>query len=381
MPKVFVSGCFDMLHSGHVAFFEEAAALGDVYVGLGSDRTVFDLKGRRTVNDEKERVYMVKSLRYVKDAFISSGSGLLDYKDDMLRLNPDIFFVNEDGHSPDKEALCAEHGIRYIVSRRVPLTGLPARSTTALRTECRIPYRIDLAGGWLDQPFVSTHYPGAVLTISIEPDIEFNDRSGMATSTRKKAIEMWQNVLPPGDPALLAKTLFSFENPPGTEYVSGSQDAIGIVFPGLNRLNYPQGRYWPETIESIHDTSVLDFLERHLRMIALQPRIPAYNVLEGTRIDEAGAQRLAEAADRCWDSIRSKDLHALGPAFRDSFEAQVAMFPNMVNPPLLKELEKYKDQALGWKLSGAGGGGYLIFVTEPDIPNSLKIRIRRRNND
>ena len=38
--KVFVSGCYDMLHSGHVAFFEEAASHGDLYVGIGSDKTI-----------------------------------------------------------------------------------------------------------------------------------------------------------------------------------------------------------------------------------------------------------------------------------------------------------------------------------------------------
>ena len=73
--KVFVSGCYDMLHSGHVAFFEEAASYGDLYVGLGSDRTILELKGRRTVNGERERLYMVKAIRFVKDAWINSGSG------------------------------------------------------------------------------------------------------------------------------------------------------------------------------------------------------------------------------------------------------------------------------------------------------------------
>jgi len=379
MPKVFVTGCFDMLHSGHVAFFEEAATHGDLYVGIGSDRTVFDLKGRRTVNSEDERLYMIKSLKYVKDAWISSGAGYMDFKDEMIELGPDIFFTNEDGHSQEKEALCREHGIRYVVSRRVPLSGLPVRSTTALRTECRIPYRIDLAGGWLDQPFVSKYYPGPVITISIEPDVEFNDRSGMATSTRKKGIELWQHDIPAGDPELLAKTLFGFENPPGTDYVSGSQDAIGITFPGLNRLNYEKGEYWPSRIESVHDPEILDFLEDHLCMMALQPRIPSFNVLDNTRIDEKGARNLAESAGACWKAILEKDLYRFGKAFRGSFDAQVAMFPNMVTPALLGELDNYKNQSLGWKLSGAGGGGYFIFVTEKPLPNAMKIRIRRRS--
>ncbi len=50
---VFISGCFDMLHSGHVEFFQRAAALGDqLYVALGSDQTVYDLKGRSPANIE-----------------------------------------------------------------------------------------------------------------------------------------------------------------------------------------------------------------------------------------------------------------------------------------------------------------------------------------
>ena len=45
--KVFVSGCYDMLHSGHVAFFEEAASYGDLYVGIGSDKTIYELKSEK----------------------------------------------------------------------------------------------------------------------------------------------------------------------------------------------------------------------------------------------------------------------------------------------------------------------------------------------
>ena len=64
--KVFVSGCFDMLHSGHVAFFKEAASYGDLYVGIGSDTTIEELKGRKTINSEQERLYLIDAIRYVK---------------------------------------------------------------------------------------------------------------------------------------------------------------------------------------------------------------------------------------------------------------------------------------------------------------------------
>ena len=367
-----------MLHSGHVAFFEEAATHGDLYVGIGSDRTINDLKGRRTVNGERERLYMIKSLRFVKGAWINRGSGLLDFEEELREIRPDIFFVNEDGYTPDKKRLCDELGIELVVSRRVPVNGLPPRSTTALRSECRIPYRLDLAGGWLDQPYVSKFWPGAVLTISIEPDLEFNDRSGMSSSTRRKAIELWHTDIPEGDPHLLARTLFCLENPPGTTYVSGSQDAIGIVFPGLNRLDYPSGDYWPEKITHVHDPEVLDFIEEHLWFITLPPRAGDFNVLDQTNITVEGARALAEAADGVWEALLKRDISAFGRFYRVSFEAQVAMFPLMKSAVVSETIDHYRNQALGWKLAGAGGGGYLALVSEKSVENAIKIRIRRR---
>jgi cytidyltransferase-like protein len=375
--KVFVSGCYDMLHSGHVAFFQEASNLGDLYVGLGSDETVYKLKGRRTINTNKERLFMVKSIRFVKDAWINSGEGLMDFDTEIRELKPDIFFVNEDGFTPDKQAFCKETGIELMVSKRIPASGLPARSTTSLRSECRIPFRLDLAGGWLDQPFVSEFYPGSVITISIEPDYDFNDRSGMSSSTRKKAIQLWQTDIPEGDEELRAKTLFSFENPPGTKYVSGSQDSIGIVLPGVNKLDYESGQYWPTKINRMTDLPILEFIEKHLWFITLSPRLNDYNVLSDTDITIPNAKALADAANECWEAILRKDAVAFGQAFRNSFEAQVTMFPHMVNDAIREQIEEYRHSAFGWKLSGAGGGGYLVIVSEKPVANALQIRIRR----
>ena len=378
MKKVFVSGCFDLLHSGHVAFFEEAAKYGDLFVGVGSDDTIYGLKGRKTVNTEQERLYMIKALKAVTDAWVNSGSGLLDFLDDLKMFKPDIFFVNEDGHTPDKERICSELGIEYIVSKRIPHGHLPVRSTTALRKECLIPYRIDLAGGWMDQPYVSKYHPGAVLTISIEPDYEFNDRSGMSTSTRKKAIEIWQTDIPQGDLEKLAKTLFCFENPPGKVEISGSQDALGIVLPGLNKLDYDDN-YWPLNITSVHDEDILKWIETHIYLVALSPRRNTFNVLDQTDITRAKVKSLADAAEECWNAILRRDINSFGAAFTSSFEAQIAMFPNMVDDVILETLAQQKKDALGWKLSGAGGGGYLIFVAEnPEKARGIKIRIRRK---
>ena len=376
MKKVFVSGCYDLLHSGHVAFFEEAATHGDLYVGIGSDKTLLELKARRPVNNEQERLYMVKALKSVKDAWINKGSGLIDFLEEIKQLKPDIFFVNSDGHSSLKEQLCKDFGIEYIVSKRVPHENLPPRSTTSLREDCRIPYRIDLAGGWLDQPNVSRLYPGPVLTISIEPDYDFNDRSGMSTSSRKKAIELWQVNIPVGDKEKLAKTLFCFENPPGTQYVSGSQDSLGIVMPGLNRLQYT-GDFWPSEIETVLDNDILNWLEKRLWLVPLYPRYSNYDVLANTNITAAGAKKLSDAANDCWQAIQEKNILKFGEAMRKSFEAQIAMYPNMVSDDIFEALEKYKKMGNGWKLSGAGGGGYLIFAGETPIENAIQVRIRR----
>ena len=377
--KVFVSGCFDMLHSGHVEFFREVAQYGDVYVALGSDKTIFDLKGRPTFNNEHERLFMVKSVAFVKDAFISCGSGILDFEAELRAMMPDYFIVNADGHIPEKRDLCQELGIQYLILERKPHLGLEGRSTTELRQLDSLPYRIDLAGGWLDQPYVSKHYPGPVITISLEPTLEFNERSGMASSTRRHALELWGPKIPPGNYEKLAKVLFCYDNPPGTEVISGSQDSIGLVFPGLAYAYY-EGAYWPSRIEHRLDEPLLSFVESSLQLISLGPRFADYDVLAHTCIDRERAKSLADAADAHWQAILDRDFVSFGRTMRENFEAQVAMFPNMMNERVNALIEEHRDRALGWKMSGAGGGGYLILVAEEPIPGAVRVLARRESD-
>jgi cytidyltransferase-like protein len=375
--KVFVTGCFDMLHSGHIAFFEEAAKYGDVYVGLGSDETVFNLKGRYPIHNQDERKYIIDALAFVKECYINSGSGIMDFIKEIEKVKPDYFVVNEDGNTPAKEELSKKQGIEYIVLKRTSHGRLPIRSTTALRNECTMPYRIDLAGGWLDQPFVGKLAPGPVVTISIEPTIEFNERSGMASSTRRKAIEIWHTDVPPGNREQLARMLFCYENPPGTNIIAGSQDSIGIVFPGLNKIDYT-GEFWPVKITAVHDEDILSWIEEHLYLIMLGPRENNYHVLENTFLNKGNAEALRVAAGKTWDALLEKDLEKFGEFFRKSFEAQIKMFPNMMYDDIFQVIDKYKNSAYGWKLSGAGGGGYLIFVSRKPIKGAIQIKIRRR---
>ena len=376
--KVFVSGCYDMLHSGHVEFFRQAARYGDLYVALGSDKTIYDLKGRETVNNEHERLFMVKSVSWVKDAFISRGSGILDFETELREMRPDYFVVNADGNTPEKRVLCEELGIEYVILERKPFEGLEARSTTELRGRDFLPYRIDLAGGWLDQPFVSKHYPGHVVTISLEPTLEFNERSGMASSTRRHMRELWGIKIPVGNYEKLAKILFCYDNPPGTKVISGSQDSIGLVFPGLAYAYY-EGEYWPSRIEHRLDESLLRFVENALYLVPLGPRFADYDVLSDTVIDRDRAKALADAADGLWEAILNQDIVAFGRTLREGFDAQVAMFPHMMNERVAALIHEYRDRALGWKLSGAGGGGYLILVSDKPIPNAVRVVARREH--
>lgn len=379
--KVFVSGCYDMLHSGHVAFFKEASRYGDLYVGIGSDKTIEQLKHRHTVYSEKERLYMVKSIRYVKDAFINPGSGMLDFLELIDIIKPDIFVVNSDGGSDAKRELCRQRGIEYVVLERIPEDGLEARSTTSLRrdTKCHIPYRVDIAGTWIDQPYVSEYGPGWALTVSIEPNHEFIERGGMSTSTRNAAKKVWPYELPDYNEEMMARLLFCFENDPENKgHISGAQDAIGICMSGLNR-HYYDGHYWPSQIESCHDEEILSWLENHICLVEMFPRRPGCSVVEGKDITTEKVKALTSAADRCWDAIMAKDLKAFAAAFQDSFEAQVAMFPAMMQPGVQEFIDLWKSKALAWKMLGAGGGGHLALVVD-SIPDSgvIPIKIRRR---
>ena len=385
--KVFVSGCYDLLHSGHVEFFRQAAQYGDLYVGIGSDRTILHYKNHKTVYSEQERLFMVRSIKYVKEAYINAGNGILDFLPTPDIVKPDVLVVNSDGGSEDKRRVCEERGIEYVVLERDPHEGLQARSSTALKkSPCQLPTRLDLAGTWIDQPYVSCYHPGWALTISLEPSFEIRDRCGLSTSTRNLIKRIWPYQLPNMDPETLARLVFCFENHPEREdgIISGAQDAIGICVPGLCR-HYYNDHFWPEKIETCEDEAILQWLESHLCLIPMDPRRPGCSVVEGKDINVDKVKALALAADDCWSAIMNMDLAAFAAAYKASFDAQVAMFPAMIQGCVQSYIDKYSvtDGVLAWKMPGAGGGGYLACVVK-DVadfcvanPEAIQLRIRR----
>ena len=383
--KVFVSGCYDLLHSGHVEFFKQAAAYGDLYVGIGSDATYLGYKHRKTVYSEQERLFMVKAIRYVKDAYINAGSGIMDFVPTLDIVHPDVFVVNEDGSCEEKRLECERRGIEYVVLRREPEPGLTARSSTDLKkTGSQIPTRLDLAGTWIDQPYVSCFAPGWAITISLEPNFEIRERCGLSTSTRNIIRKIWPYQLPNMDPEMLARLVFCFENHPEREdgFISGAQDAIGICVPGLCR-HYYDNHFWPDRLDVCNDEAILSWLESHLCMVPMEPRPAGCSVVEGKDITEEKVKTLAAAADACWDAIMARDLAAFAEAYQASFEAQVAIFPAMIQGCVPDYIEQYKDKVLAYKMPGAGGGGYLACVVEDagrfcDLhPEAIRLTIRR----
>ena len=383
MKKVFVSGCYDLLHSGHVEFFRQAAQYGDLYVGIGSDSTILHYKHHKSVYPEQERLFMVKSIRYVKDAFINDGDGVMDFVNVVDRIKPDVFVVNADGASETKRQFCMERGIEYVVLERIPAKGIAARSSTDLKeTTCQLPTRLDLAGTWIDQPYVSCYHPGWALTISLEPTFQVRERCGLSTSTRNLIKRIWPYRLPDMDPETLARLVFCYENNPERSdgIISGAQDAIGICVPGLCRHWYDNA-YWPLKLETCNDEAVLSWLEQHLCMIPMEPRKPGCSVVDGKDITPEKVAALASAADKCWNAIMAMDLNAFASAYKASFDAQVAMFPAMVQGCVQGFIDRYsaRDGVLAWKMPGAGGGGYLALVVDSldKFPEAIPLKIRR----
>jgi hypothetical protein len=248
-----------------------------------------------------------------------------------------------------------------------------------------IPYRMAFAGGWIDQPFVSSlnpEPPGSMVVVSLSPTFRWMDRCGMATSTRRVADVLWHHRLPAGDPADLVRKLYVKENRDRTE-PSGSQDMIGIVYPGVSRLDFDasfEGGIFPAHIESCRDAGVARWLERVIRVVPVAPRPDGYDPLGRKRLDPAWILRLGRSGAACYEAILNKDAAALGESMNESMRCWEALLPNVVRHPsltvdLISVLQHYQSCSHGAMYSGCGGG-YLYVVTEDPLPGSFPVQVR-----
>ena len=375
MKKVMVSGCYDLLHSGHIAFFENAAMYGDLYVCLGSDANIEKLKNNRPRYDQNERLFMVQAIKYVHHAQISKGKGYLDFKDELVSIKPDIFIVNEDGDRKEKKELCDKYNIEYIVLKRMPKKGLAPRSSTELKKDKKLPSRLCLAGGWMDQLFVNSVSRGSVVTVQIEHEVNFMKKAGLASSTRKSWEQLNKFNVKEDNCEEFAKLLFAYENYPGKKYLSGSQDAIGLTHNGINRLDF-DNNYWPDHIETCLDKDVFDWLERHLLLVPIGQRDKGYNPYLNQNITVDGVRRLGVTGKQCYEAILNKDLAALGKSLTATHNAWKDILPSTTNNKIDDLLNSYNSVCKGRTTTGCGGG-YIILATDKDLKEGFRIKLRR----
>jgi hypothetical protein len=251
--------------------------------------------------------------------------------------------------------------------------------------EGKIPYRLALAGGWIDQPFVSRlnpEPPGSMVVVSLEPTVPFMERCGMATSTRRIAARLWGSELPERNPAEMVRQLYEQENL-GQPEPSGSQDMAGLIYPGISRLDYEftfEGGYFPRHVESNNDPQVAGWLENVLHVVPVAPRPAGYNPLGVKQLDVEWIRRLGRSGKNCYNAILDCDVQALGSSMNETMQCWEALLPHTVRHPtlvvdLMALLADYQARYAGAMYSGCGGG-YLFVAAEEEVPGAFHVKLR-----
>jgi hypothetical protein len=248
-----------------------------------------------------------------------------------------------------------------------------------------IPNRLQLAGGWIDQPFVSRHDPkppGSMVVVQIEPNFRPMDRSGIASGTRAIAARIWKGRIPNRPREELTHELYQAENE-GKAEPSGSQDMIGLIYPGINRLDYSyqaNGGVFPVHIESLNHARVARWLENSLHLLPIEPRPQGYSPLGEKNLDPRWISRLGQSGRDCFDAITRMDIEALGESLNLNMKCWATILPHTVRHPLLQVdlpalLKAYQRRYPGAMYSGCGGGYLIVASTEP-VPGAFRVNVR-----
>jgi hypothetical protein len=248
-----------------------------------------------------------------------------------------------------------------------------------------IPNRLQLGGGWIDQPFLSRlnpDPPGSMVVVQIEPNFRPMCRSGIASSTRIVAMDIWGGKLPNRPKEVLVRELYHAENTYKLE-PSGSQDMIGMIYPGVSRLDYDiahEHGVFPVHIENCTSPRVARWLEKVLHLIAVEPRPAGYNPLEEKKLDPSWIKKLGQTGKLVYDAIVKMDARALGKAVNQGLKCWDVLLPNSMRHPVLQVdlmalAAAYQKDYLGACYSGSGGG-YLIVVSQTPVPGAFQVKVR-----
>ncbi len=334
MRHIFVSGCYDIIHAGHVQFFREAKALGDfLTVSFASSEVLWAHKQRRSSLPDEHKKGILEALAVVDQVVIGTGQEHgLDFLEEFRRLRPSVLAVTEDDqYAPIKKALCAEIGAEYVVLPKTPPQYEPVSTTQLvkwIRAPMDAPLRVDFAGGWLDVPRFAR--PGAsVVNCAIQPKVSLRDwtyerNAGLGGSgawallNGHSGIEEELNLgVGWQDPAVIRETGLCV-------WRSGPQPSLEFKTDGA-MLDGRMALLWTGTS---HDTPGMAEAPRN------------YDAIEA-------AGRLARAA------VLSTDPAKLGAAMEASLAVQVAE-----GMTLLPEA----PGCLGRKYCGGGFGGYAVYL-------------------
>ncbi len=221
-----------------------------------------------------------------------------------------------------------------------------------------------------------------MVVIALEPIVWFMDRCGMAGSTRRIATRIWNGVLPDRPPAELVRELYAVENA-GKAEPSGSQDMIGLIYPGISRLDYDaarEGGVFPARVESLWDPEIAHWVNRVLHLVPINQRPLGYNPLGIQNLDPNWIRELGESGKECFEGIRTMNPRRLGASMNHSMTCWEAILPHTVaHPTITVDLKAilawFQARYPGAMYSGCGGG-YMIVVSEEFVPGALPLKVR-----
>lgn len=335
MIKVFVSGCYDILHAGHVQFFREARALGDhLTVSFASAEVLWLHKQRRSSLPDDHKRALIAAMRVVDDVVIGRGMEEgIDFREDFLRIRPQILAVTEDDkYAPLKRALCDEVGARYVVLPKTPPEFSPISTTEIvrwIRAPREAPLRVDFAGGWLDVPRFSRP-DGYIVNCAISPTVSlrswgYERNAGLGGSGAWALLNGRDGVnaeldLGVGwqDPAVISEGGLCV-------WRSGHRPELDIKTDGV-MLRGRMALYWSGRQHCTPD-------------LAASPR-------DYEAIAQAGATARA--------AVWSQNIRQLAEAVRASYVVQRAEG--------MEALPADVPGALAWKYCGGGFGGYALYL-------------------
>lgn len=344
MKRVFVSGCYDILHAGHLQFFKEARALGDhLTVSFASTNVLWNHKQRRPSLPDEHKKSLLEGMTMVDHVVIGDCDEMgLDFAEEFREIRPDILAVtSDDQYEAVKRALCDEIGAEYHVLAKTEPDFQPISTTEIvrfIRAPSLAPVRVDFAGGWLDVPKHS-RADGYVVNCAVSPLVSLRDWpyercAGMGGSGAYAMLQGSDGVaaeleLGVGwqDPAVIFETGLCV-------WRSGQRPALEFKRDG-QMLDGLMAIYWTG---QAHDTPALTDTKRDYDRICAASIIAREAVLNNDRA------KLAEAIQLSYQVQRAEGM---------------------------EELPDVKG-AMACKYCGGGWGGYaMYFFEDPDTRNAL----------